>query len=823
MLHFLIESMKRIKSLFGLCLLCLGLSQTGTMSGLIRDVATHQPLPGVNVFIIGTEIGGATNENGRYRIEGIPVGSFNVEVTMIGYEIVSRANVHIVPQRISTVNFDLHSVILQGEGVEVTVTYFEKTKDAVTSSRTVDIEEIRSDPIGAYDIMAMMQALPSVVSGADQTNEIIVRGGSPGENLFVMDFLEIPYPNHFPEQGQGGGPVTMVDTEFIERIDFYAGAFPARYGEKLSSVMDVTLREGNSENHLQQMEITMAGFGFTTEGPINETSNYIYSLKRSFLDFVISSSGLQAIPNYWSSQGKLTFHISDSQIFYVNFIGGIDEVNVEGENNPQLRGAENIDYSSWQSTFGMTYKNLFSRKGYLISSLGSSWVGLDAKVYEVNSNLERDYYFMRNDIEGDLSFRSELVYQLRKGLDLSCGLTAKYIHLNYDNWFEKRPVTLFGYSLDTNEASQLISEEEFYTTYFENPNTILTELGTVGELDSIKTNRVLAYKKLGGFFHINWITMPKTELLLGGRLDYISFTKASSISPRFGLKYHLSPFVKFNLSAGRYYQTPFNNQLNSNRGATEYLRNYFTDQWVGGIEFLPKSDLRITLEYFEKEYEDMVIFEMLRGSDGKDSLNYNKLINGGQGRSKGIELFIQKKYSKNWYGSISWSHSISEGVDPRTNLFYPWDFDYRNVINIVGGYKIRYADYSWFKSYKNSWISKGFSWLPFMPSDEFEISLKYRLMGGRPYTPLHYDPTTRDWYSNSDSPWNTSRYGYYSRLDLMLLQRFHFKGLNLVVFWDIINILNRENPFEYVYLEDGSKLMGLQYTTMPIGGMILEF
>ena len=110
-----------------------------------------------------------------------------------------------------------------------------------------------------------------------------------------------------------------------------------------------------------------------------------------------------------------------------------------------------------------------------------------------------------------------------------------------------------------------------------------------------------------------------------------------------------------------------------------------------------------------------------------------------------------------------------------------------------------------------------------MPSDEYEISLKYRLMGGRPYTPLHYDPTTRDWYSNSYSAWNTNRYGYYSRLDIMLQQRFNFKRLNLVVFWDIINILNRENPFEYVYLEDGSKIMGLQYTTMPIGGMILEF
>ena len=118
--------------------------------------------------------------------------------------------------------------------------------------------------------MAMMQSLPSVVSGSDQYNEIIVRGGAPGENLFVMDHLEIPYPNHYPEQGKGGGPITMVDTEFIERIDFYAGAFPSRYGEKLSSVMDETLRSGGNA-HRRKLGCTEGMFQRVdrsmTEGP----------------------------------------------------------------------------------------------------------------------------------------------------------------------------------------------------------------------------------------------------------------------------------------------------------------------------------------------------------------------------------------------------------------------------------------------------------------------------------------------------------------------------------------------------------------------------
>lgn len=321
--------MKKLLFFIAICNLLFG--STGTLTGLIRDVSTHQPLVGVNVIVNGTDLGAATDMNGYYRIKDVPVGSYNIHVSMIGYEPVKRANVHIVPKRNTTTNFDLHPQVLQGEGVEVTATFFEKTKDAITSSRSVDIEEIRSDPVGAYDIMAMMQALPSVVSGSDQTNEIIVRGGSPGENLFIMDFLEIPYPNHYPEQGKGGGPVTMVDTEFIERIDFYAGAFPSRYGEKLSSVMDVTLREGNREKHQIQTDMHMAGFGLTMEGPLTKKSSYLYSLKRSFLDFVISSTGMQAIPTYWSSQGKVTYHISQTQKMYLNFIGGLDEITIEGD------------------------------------------------------------------------------------------------------------------------------------------------------------------------------------------------------------------------------------------------------------------------------------------------------------------------------------------------------------------------------------------------------------------------------------------------------------------------------------------------------------
>jgi len=574
---------------------------------------------------------------------------------------------------------------------------------------------------------------------------------------------------------------------------------------------------------LGEISMNMAGFGANVEGPLAGNGSYLFSLKRSFLDFVIVSTGMQAVPQYWSSQGKITYNLSPTKKIMFNYIGGIDAINIVGEDNPALRGAENVEFDSQQATVGMTYKNLFSKKGFSILSLSKSLVWLNADVYELDEDNERDMYHQRRDLENETTFRGEVNYKIRSGLDVNTGFSFKPIRLDYDNWFEPRPITLYGYSLSPEELPNSPSREEFYAIYFQNPETIVTPLDTLGLADTINTNAIMDYRKMGGFIHFSLQPTQALKIFAGGRYDHLDFTGASSASPRFGLSYHFSEVLSLNFSAGRYFQPPFNTYLNSVRGTPSKLKNYYADQAVIGLEYFLSADTRLTLEAFTKEYDDMITFEMLTGSDGRDSLNYYNTINGGSGRSNGVELFIQKKYSKNWYGSLSWSHSIAEGVDPRSNKYYPWTYDYRNVVNIIGGYKIRYADYDWYQQFKEKIWVKSFSWLPFMPSDEFEISFKFRYMGGRPYSPQNYDHMIRQWYVESSQPWNTARYEPYIRLDLMLQQRFYFKRVNMVAFWDFLNILNINNSWEYIYLVDGKKEMYWQYKTMPVGGVIIEF
>ena len=796
---------------------------TGTLTGLIRDASTHQPQIGVNVIINGTELGSATDLEGYFHIRDVPVGSYTITVSMIGYEPVSRANIHIVPGRKTVTNFNLNSTIIEGEDVTVTANYFERVRDAVTSSRSVDIEEIRSDPVGSFDIMSMMQSLPSVISGADQTNEIIVRGGNPGENLFIMDHIEIPYPNHFPEQGKGGGPITMIDTDFIERVDFYAGSFPARYGEKLSSVMDVTLREGNRDRHLSELNFNMAGFGFNFEGPFTQKGSYLFSLKRSFLDFVIQNSGLMAVPKYWTSQGKITYDLSPTQKLTLNMIGGLDEINIEGENDPQLRGAENVDVHSNQLTIGLTYKNLFSKKGYGIISLSGSRVGLNTDVYRFISNGEKDQYYGQNDAEWETTLKGDWVYKVNPKIETSFGFNVKLITLDYDNWWEGEPRKIYGYALSENDPVLPISENEFWTNYFEHDSLRFESIATVGSYDTVITKSVLNYIKSGLFGQLNFRPIPKLKITSGLRYEGISYTGNGNLSPRLGISYQVKPTLAVNFAGGRYFQSPFNIHLNSSRGNTKELKNYFADQVVIGLEYFLSADTRATFEVYSKKYKDMIGFNILEDSYGRDSLDFQHLVNLGKGESRGIEFFIQKKYTNNWYGSFAWSHSISEGIDPRNGKKYSWDYDYGDVLTLVGGYKIRFIEYDWYRKHKETILAKATSWLPIAPADEYEIGIKLRYMGGRPYTPKTYDHNIREWYVNSTDAWNTERYDHYIRFDILLQQRFNFNKMNLVTFWDIMNVFNRNNPWETVYLEDGSTDMAWQFKTFPVGGVILEF
>lgn len=828
------------------------LATTGNITGIVRDGSTQQPLIGANVIVEGTEMGAATNVEGEFVIPNVAPGIYHVRLEMIGYQPLVKLNVRVIPERGANITAELVQQALELSEVTVTRAYYQKEKDAFVSSRTVDFEEIRRDPAGVVDIQRMMQALPSVVSTADQQNEIVVRGGNPGENLFIMDNIEIANPNHFGMQGTGGGPINMVNTLFVDRVDFLAGAFPAKYGDKVSSVMDIRLREGSRDFHALDLDMSMAGIGFFAEGPLAyEKCSYMASYRKSYLDLIIRQTGLTAIPTYWNAQAKLTYDINPTNKLMLNFLHGDDAITIEGENTPQTRGAENVDVLGNQSVIGLTYKRLWRRQGLSRFTLAGTRAQFIYDVYRFTGQGSRQTYYDQNETEWDLQARGDFVWRLSPDIEISGGADLKQIGANYDGWLNPDTVWIYAYTWPGNPNTPTIIDRDTWenhvfpiiknadpdSVYLDEDNVWhygrqigdswdiakVMKVGIDTVYDEWSTNADDSFMRYGAFFQIKWRPVLRLTLNLGIRYGYYEFTDFGWISPRFGLSYNLTDRTTLNFALGRHFQSP-DMVILMNDPENENLKSKYTDQVVLGVEHFFSEDTRGTAEIYSKKYNDVPIRFSETTIDTADrSFNF---VNKGEGYSYGIEFFLQKKLAKDFFGTFSYSHYVAMARDFRyTNekKFYHWNFDFRNVLTAIGGYKLPLKDRGREKLKDRGWFSRLLAKTIGAGAQELELSFRYRYIGGKPYTPMVYNHYVRRWYESKGADYNTERLDQYHRLDFMFLWHFSFKQMSLVTYFDIQNVFNRDNIWDIQNNADGTQTNVYQFKVFPVGGFTLEF
>ena len=818
------------KVLISLITLQFVLANSASIIGKTIDQDTHQPLIGAIITIEEIQKNTITDANGNFRIDNIPSNNYTITASMIGYAKLSKVNVSLTSNRQSPIKFMLVPQSLEGKEIQVRAGYFEKAKDAIISTQTIDREEIRSDPVGVYDIQMMVHSLPSVITATDQNNEIIVRGGGPSENLFQIDNLEIPNPNHFGEVGTGGGPVNIINTEFVERIDFFAGGFPAKFGDKQSSVMDIQLRDGSSDRLEIDLELSMAGVGFLIEGPIyNDKISYISSYRKSFIKDLIKSAGLTSVPEYSNTQHKITYNISDRKKLIFNFVGATDSIDIKDENRPDLRGAENVKYNGNQYTAGLTLKSLLNKNGYHLFSLGKTLTNWKADVYKIEESFI-DTFFYRENMESDNFLKWDLVYKINKKLEFSTGINVKYGQYQMKEKLDAD--TLFSYNypdLNLEQQTDLINYDNYYDLIESNPSytNLINNFTITPFTTDTPINPAFINENEGGLWKYAQysqlkVSLNRMTLTTGLRYDNVPYNKTSKISPRLGFNFLINSKIKLNIAFGNYYQTPnywiFLNPKNQNK-----LQHSYSKQMIIGIEYFLSSDTKATLEFYNKRiFNRSVMISDITSNPFDQGLGFTDT---GKGNAKGLELFIQKKFSSKWYGTLSYSYGESTADDYRDDKSgaYPWDYDVRNSFTLVGGYKVNLENSIWYNKIRKSKLFSWISWIPLMPSDRFEISFRYRYSGGMPFTPQKYNFYYRKWYIDSNIELNSHRSDYYSRLDIMLLRRFSFKNINLTTFLDLQNIFNRDNQWQRVYFDDGTYKMSYQYKQMPVGGIIIEF
>jgi hypothetical protein len=823
--------------------------KSGTVTGQLIDGVTQQPLVGANIVIIELPaIGASTDPDGNFTIGNVPVGEYSLRTSLLGYTQAVLTNVVVSTGRSSKIKIRMFEEAIAVGEVVVRADYF-SSEGSISPISTIGLNsaEVKRSPGSALDMQRIMQNLPSVANSNDQSNELIVRGGAPDENLTIMDHIEIPTTNHFPNQFNSGGPINMVNVDLIEDIRFSTGGFPANYGDKLSSVMDISLRDGDKDRSIAgEASAHFAGIGTLLEGGFaGGKGTWILSARQSFLETVdkitgISAIGITAIPKYYDLQSKITYEFSPTQKVIVNGIFGDDRILIEGmpdEKNDQKlfvkdsTGVETVDAHTKQYAVGATLRSLYGANGYSLFSLY-----LLGNRYDID--VREDYMYREYDGEGEVSTYRRLLSRPIYRNDA----TERLIGAKYDLIFR-----LYDHH-ELSAGFNLLTAEKFDNNVFFNSDTIRFDFNGDGAWDNTSTFRngqshtVIGFAdeiKAGGYISDKIRVSDRLTATAGVRYDYFTYSQRGNVSPRINVSYELIPMVtKVNAAYGEYYQTlsfPLYGDYSGGK-TNQYLDNAHARHVVVGIEHIFGEGLKGTLEAYFKQYDKLPVEEQFINSADR-TFRSDKRLSVGKRRSSGIEIFLQQKQVEGLYYTFSLSYSSTVTTDPRLNLQgfpavnageYPSEYDYPLLMTAVMGTVVKNVrtmldEMPFYVKYPSYLF-------PF--SNDMEISFRFRYSTGRPLTPKVFTPFEQRreggitwskglWVDGAEI--NSERYPDYHRLDLQWLSRWHNDGYNIVVIAAIQNVYNRQNVGGYQYVSDGTRNTIYQFAFFPIIGMAVEF
>lgn len=706
---------------------------TGGVYGRVFDFTTKQPIPFANVLVLETNFGAATNDAGLFKIESLPVQTYQIRASVIGYNAQIKTDVVVQTGKPAEVNFELVPQAIEFDGITVTSDYFRKDPLEVNSIRSFSYEEIRRSPGGFEDVIRALSILPGVAQADAGRNDLIVRGGAPSENLYLINGIEVPNINHFGTQGATGGPLSYVNLDFVRETSFSTGGFSALYGDKLSSVLNINLREGREDRFGGKGTISASQFGLNLEGPITQNSNFIFSARRSYLDFIFKAANFSFVPEYYDVLLKADFSPHTQDAFSFLFISAFDNVKFFNDDadqrfdNSRILGTDQVQYVA-----GFTYRHLFT-DGFFNLALSRNYVDYDSR--QIDSLLNP--IFTNKSKEEENSLRADLVFKLSKASEINIGGTAKLIEADFDILFPN-----------------------FFTTF-----------GDSLPVTSLKTENT--YTKFGVYTNYNTLLFNRLTANVGIRSDiFTALNKKIYFSPRLSLSYALTDLTNINFSTGIYNQSPsyiWLEAFESNRD----LKMIQVNQFVLGFDHRISADALLKVEAFYKDYKNyptstvrpyLVLANTGAGFTGSDdnysSFGLEPLVDAGYGKARGVELSIQKKLSDiPYYGIFSFTYSKSDYTS-LDGIERSGSYDQNWIINLSGGYKF----------------------------DEFwEVSSKFRFASGRPYTPFNFDGT------QNIIDYNTRRIKSTHSLDVRVDKRWYFSGWTLITYVDIQNIYNQNN------------------------------
>ncbi|MCO5948004.1 TonB-dependent receptor [Mucilaginibacter flavidus] len=715
--------------------------QQAQIKGTITSGLSNRGVDGVSVAVTGTSTGTVSDSLGNYTLTLLP-GNYNLSFSKIGYRTRAVNDIQVGTVKPTIVDLALEEEPNNLTEVKIVASQrLNRTLESPLSLRSIGVSEIKRNPGGNRDISKVIQSLPGVSSPVSFRNDIIIRGGAPNENRFYLDGVEIPNINHFATQGSSGGPVGMINVDFIKEVNFYSGAFPADRGNTLSSVFEFNQKNGRSDRLGATLSLGSSDLSATVEGPLGTRTTYLASYRYSYLQGLFKLLKLPFLPSYQDFQFKLKTKFVNKDELTLIGLGAVDrfKLNLSAENTEQNQYTlATIPVNTQNSyTLGATYKH-FKPRGYSLWVASRSYLDNSATKFKDNQETLGpilDY----NSIEAENKFRFENTSQ-----------EGQY-RINYG----------------TGEETAHYSTQTFNVLPYGNHVYNST-------INFFKYN---IFGQVSRPYFDNFLTLS-----FGLRADANTFSSGGSslsqtISPRFSAALNLTDRLSLNFNTGIYYQLPaytvlgYRDSLNVLTNTNvKYIQN---KQLVLGMEYnLPNT--RFTIEGFYKYYSHFPIVKVLNDSVSLANLGADfgvvgndPVVGESHGRSYGVELFAQQRLNKGFYGIIALTLYKSE-FQNKNGTYVQSSWNNRYILSLTGG-----------KLLKRNW----------------EIGAKFRLTGGSPYTP--YDQSLSSLKSNFNvypqgipayNLLNSQLPGIFYQLDMRIDKKYYFKHYAFNFYFDMQNV-----------------------------------
>ena len=749
-----------IISLFLLPLLsfCQDTVGAGSLTGTVND-ESGQPIANAKVCLVGTPKCATSDDKGVFRIGETRPGIYEIEITAAGRPSIKRGGVEVRAGLEGKVEIVVPRLEAQKQEMTVTESAFIAPEEIKSSGYLVTRQEISKTAGSLQDVARYVQTLPGVVIGSnDFRNDIIVRGGSPLENLFVVDNIEIPNINAFANFASAGGTVSLLDAELIQDVTFLSGGYPAPYINRTSSVLQIAQREGDRDRFRGRATLGFAGGGTILEGPIKKgKGSWIVSARRSFLDFFTDDIGFGGVPVLYTFNAKALYDLTPRDRIWAVSVSGTDNIRLgarEKANPKDDEEVNNLDirYDGWRSANGLNWQRLMGDRAVGLFGFTHSQAKVGSNVRDLVRNGPRPADVPLNE----LITRSPLIYtdDSREG-----ETTIKYDLTAYAPVFNKIQAG----------GSYKIFQIRYNTASPFGQNSPFT---TVNDINPFTLRRNFRAYQSGAYFQATRNLTRRLNLTWGARFDNYSLIDRTRISPRVGLSYQLTSKLSWRASYGSYYQQPFPIFIAAfpqNAG----LNAFRSDHYVTGFSYVASPTLRFTVEGYLKNYKDYPVssqFPSLSLANVGDTFAVRDILfpmtSAGRGRVRGIELFAEKKFSDKWFGqaNLAFMSSRQAGLD---GVMRPSVYDYPRVANVVGGYRL---------------------------NAKWEFSTRIAYLSGRPFTPFDQRVSTQLRRGVFDlARVNADRLPDYFRVDIRADRTFTVRDKPLLVFIGVQNAFNRRN------------------------------